>query len=249
VRLSVLGSNGTYPTPGHPASGYLFESDDSAVWVDAGPGTFPALASRRDPATLDALVLTHVHGDHCLDVFPLFGYLRYRVPRPDPLRVFSPAGVAERLAGFAGAGPQHDFFRVFDFRTVSPGDTAAAGDLTLRFGEAVHPVPTVGVRVAAGGGDVVYTSDTGPGDGPARLAEGAAVLLCEATFAGRREEGDYPYHLYAAEAGSLADAAGVGRLLVTHLAPTLAPEEAVAEAAVEFAGPVEWAAPGMEVQV
>jgi ribonuclease BN (tRNA processing enzyme) len=249
VRLTVLGSNGTYPTPGHPASGYLVEGGGSAVWTDAGPGTLSALHAFVDPVEIDALVLTHVHGDHCLDVFPLFNLLRFgRRPRT-PLPVYAPDGVAERLAAFIDVDPGHDFFRVFDFVTVAPGDGAAVGDLALSFGEAVHPVPALSVRVAAGRASLAYSGDTGPGGGLVDLANGVDVLLCEATKQGARPPDGYPYHMYAGEAGAVAQRAGVSRLLVTHVTPTLDPAVSVQEAAAVFEGPVDWAAPGMEVEL
>jgi len=249
VRLTVLGSNGTYPTPGHPASGYLVTDGGSAVWVDAGPGTFTALQAVADPAGIDALMLTHVHGDHCLDVFPFFNLLRYGQPHRTPLPVYAPEGVAERLAAFLGAEADHDFFRVFEFVTASPGGDARVGGMRLSFGGAAHPVPALAVRVDAGRSAIVYSGDTGPGGDLVDLAAGADVLLCEATHQGARPSDGYPYHLYAVEAGEIARRAGVSRLLVTHVAPTLDPAVSVDEAAAVFEGPVEWAAPGMEVQL
>ena len=81
------------------------------------------------------------------------------------------------------------------------------------------------------------------------MAQDADLLLCEATKQGTRLEGDYPFHMYADEAGAVARDAGARRLLLTHVAPTLDVAESVAEAAAVFEGPVEWAAPGLEVEL
>lgn len=245
MRLTVLGSNGTYPTPGRPASGYLVEAA-AAVWLDAGPGTLAAFLERRDPADLDALMLSHVHGDHCLDVLPLFNLLRYGAPRP-PLPVFAPAGVMERLAAFAGAGPGDAFYRVFAAETVAPGDHRQIGDLRVAWGAAVHPVPALVTRLEGPGASLAYSGDTGPGGDLVSIAGGADLLLCEASGQGDRTAYAYPHHLTAGEAGASAAAAGVRRLLVTHVPPTLDETVSVAEAAARFEGPVEWAAPGLEV--
>ena len=105
------------------------------------------------------------------------------------------------------------------------------------------------MSLAAEGRRLVYSADTGPGGDLAALAAGADLLLCEASLASGPGPQSWPYHLSAAEAGALAREAGVGRLLLTHLAPMLDPARSVAEAAEAFGGPVEWAAPGMEVQV
>lgn len=248
VRLTVLGSNGTYPTPGHPASGYLVTAGTN-VWIDAGPGTLTALMATLGPAEVDAVVLSHGHGDHCLDLFPFFNFLRYGGPQREGLPVFAPAGVADRLAAFIAAPPGHPFFRVFDFVEVGAGSTARSGEMQISWGEAVHPVPAVITRIEVGGASLAYSGDTGPGGDLVELGAGVDLLLCEATNQGSRAASDYPYHLFADEAGRAASAAGAGRLLVTHLAPTLDPAVSVSEAAAVFGGPVEWAAPGLEVQL
>jgi ribonuclease BN (tRNA processing enzyme) len=249
VRLRVLGSNGAYPTPGHPASGYLIDEGNTLVWIDAGPGTFVALQEVASPYEVDAVVITHVHGDHCGDLFPLFNLLRLGPAPRRGVPVFVPEGAAAHLGAFARAGPDHDFYSVFDFHTVARSDDVHLGPVRVRFGEAAHPVPTLAVRVEGGGRSLTYSGDTGPGGDLEELARGGTVLLCEATYQGDPRRDPYPFHLSAAEAGRLAAAAGVERLIVTHLAPTLDPAVSVAEAEAAFGGPVEWAAPGLEVAI
>jgi ribonuclease BN (tRNA processing enzyme) len=196
----------------------LIDQEDTLVWVDAGPGTFAALQSVASPHDVDAVVITHIHGDHCLDLFPLFNLFRLG-PRPRRgLRVFAPEGAAEHLAGFVRAGPDHDFYSVFAFHTVARGDEVVLGGLTMRFGESAHPVPTLALRIESEGRAVTYSSDTGPGGDLPELASGSTVLLVE-------------------------------RLIVTHLAPTLDPAVSITEAGAVFGGPVEWAAPGLEVAI
>jgi len=154
-----------------------------------------------------------------------------------------------RSGRVVGAGPGHDFFSTFDFVSVEPGDTAEVGGLRLAWGEAVHPVPALVTRIEGDGRSFTYSGDTGPGGGLVEMASNVDLLLCEATKQGTRFEGDYPYHLYADEAGAAARDAGAGRLFVTHVAPTLDVAQSVAEAAAVFEGPVEWAAPGLEVEL
>jgi ribonuclease BN (tRNA processing enzyme) len=153
--------------------------------------------------------------------------------------------VAAALGAFLGAGEGHAFHRVFSWRTVAAGDTTPVGSVTLSFARTEHQVPTLAVSLTAEGKRLVYSADTGPGGGLPGLAEGADALLCEATLADG--SAGWPHHLSARAAGALARQTGVGRLILTHLAPMLNPDRSIAEAAEEFEGPIEWAAPGMEV--
>lgn len=248
VRLTILGSNGTYPTPGRPASGYLV-SGAASIWMDAGPGTLMAMQERSAIADVDAIVLSHGHGDHCLDMLPLFNVLRYGPLDRDPLPVFAPEGVADRLGAFIGAGSGHDFWRVFRFASVEPGDSAEVMGVRLSFGAAVHPVPALVTRIDDGDTSLTYSGDTGPGGDLVVLGSGTDLMLCESTHLGARPSDGYPFHLHAPEAGAAARDAGAARLMVTHVAPTLDPEVAVAEAAAVFEGQVDWAAPGLEVEL
>ncbi len=152
------------------------------------------------------------------------------------------------MAAFVGAGPDHPLFSVFVPRLVGAGDALDVDRVTLRFGTATHPVPAVITRVEHAGRSLTYSGDTGPGGDLEAIAASSDVLLCEATLQGAPDRDRFPHHLFASEAGTIARRAGVGRLVVTHVAPSLDPARSVAEAASEFGGPVELAEPGMEIE-
>jgi len=244
TTLTVLGSAGGAPTRTNPASGYLVESGDAAIWLDAGTGTFMELARHTDPGALAAVVLSHIHVDHCSDVFGLYGYLAFGPSGIVPVPVFGPIGASEHLSAFARAGEEHVFHSVLDLVDVVAGSAVAIGDVSIRFGRAVHPVPAVVTRFDTPHGSIVYSGDTGPGSDLAELAKGVDVLLCEATIAGERSAQTYPYHLTAGEAGRVAAEAGVSQLIVTHLASGVDSDRALEEASKEFHGPISLAAPG-----
>jgi len=244
TTLTVLGSAGGAPTRTNPASGYLVESEGTAVWLDAGTGTFMELARHTDPGTLAAVVLSHIHVDHCSDVFGLYGYLAFGPSGLVPVPVFGPIGASEHLSAFARAGEEHVFRSVLNLIDVVVGSAVAIGDVSIRFGRAVHPVPALVTRFDTPDGSIVYSGDTGPGSDLAELAKGADVLLCEATIAGERSAQTYPYHLTASEAGRVAAEAGVSQLIVTHLASGVDPDQALEEAAAEFHGKIGLAEPG-----
>ena len=247
TSLVVLGSNGTYPTHGRPASGYLVSTAQTTVLLDCGSGTFPIMLERG--VLPDAVVITHRHGDHCLDLVPFFNYLRFERADVRAMPLIAPPGVYGQFAELLGAGPAHAFHEVFERQWVEPGDRVTVGDLVMDFGEAIHPVPTVCVRIKGEERVLAYSGDTGPGGELERLASRANLLLCEATHQGTPALERYQFHLFAREAGDIAATAGVEQLIVTHVAPTLDPAVSVAEAAEFFDGPVTHAAPGMEVNV
>jgi ribonuclease BN (tRNA processing enzyme) len=244
TSLTVLGSAGGSPTRTNPASGYLLQSGDTTIWIDSGTGTFMELARYTDPGTLDAVVLSHIHVDHCSDIFGLYGYLAFGPSGMVPVPVFLPPGAADHLAAFARAGEEHVFHSVLDLTEVDGGTEVTAGEIVIRFGRAVHPVPALVTGFDTSDGSLAYSGDTGPDSDLACLAAGADTLLCEATIAGERDEHTYPYHLTAGEAGMTASEAGVTSLILTHFAAGADPEQLSAEAAAAFGGAVHTALPG-----
>ncbi|HUG74404.1 MAG TPA: MBL fold metallo-hydrolase [Acidimicrobiia bacterium] len=246
MRLTVLGSSGTYAVPDLPASGYVVTAGDTEVLLDLGFGVFPAL--RRRASVPSAIVLSHEHPDHCVDLFALFNALRFELPEPPGIPVMCPQSLLDKISGFLEADRAHDLHRVFSFDPVSPGDERTVGSFLLRFGASVHPVPALITRLEAAGRSMVYSGDTGPGSDLDVLATGVDLLLCEASMLGVPAEGRYPHHLFAVEAGEAAARAEVGRLIVTHVPPNLDPTVAVDEAAAAYPGPIEHAVPGMEIE-
>ncbi|MCB1246936.1 MAG: MBL fold metallo-hydrolase [Acidimicrobiia bacterium] len=249
MRLTVLGSSAGTPTRTNPASGYLVEHDGAVLWLDAGTGTFMELAARVDPGTLDAVVISHLHVDHCSDVFGLYGYLAYGPSGRVPVPVYAPADAGRRFAEFAGATGEHPFMNVFEFREVGAGDTAVVSPFTLTFGASKHAVPNNTVRIDAGDRTLVYSGDTGPNRDVMDVADGADLFLCEATLIDERTAQTYPFHLTAFEAGKIAAWGGAGRLVLTHVSHLVDPDESVAQASERFDGPVTYAAPGMEFEI
>lgn len=247
MQLRVLGANGTYPTNGRPTAGYLLSHGGGQVWVDAGPGTLGALQSVMDPADLDAVVISHVHVDHSVDVFGLYHYLRFGPTRPIPLPLILPEGAAERIAAYVDYGSGSHLEEVFDLRVPAVGHEMTLGTMRFRFGAADHPVPTLQLRAQVDGRSCAYSADTGPQSDLASLATGVNTLLAEATYQGNEKAS--PQHLTAAEAGQIARQAGVERLILTHLMPTLDPQTSIAEATAVFGGDVMVAAPGLEVLI
>jgi ribonuclease BN (tRNA processing enzyme) len=241
VRLTVVGCSGSVPGPASAASSYLLEHCGFRLLLDLGSGAFGALQRHLDPAAVDAVVLSHLHADHCLDVTAMVVHRRHGMPqRPPRIPLLGPPGTHDRLAMAYDAvadepGTRGGLRDVFDFAAVAPGEREL-GPFRLRFERVNHPVPTYAVRVSAAGRSLVYSGDTGPSDALVSLAAGADLLLCEASF-GTGPATAPNLHLTGREAGEHAAKAGVERLLVTHVPPWIDPAGTRTDAAAAFPGP------------
>jgi ribonuclease BN (tRNA processing enzyme) len=243
VELTVLGCSGSFGHPtGGACSGYLLRQGATLVWVDCGNGTLANLQRHADPADLSAVVITHQHPDHCVDLYGLHVLWRYGYERRD-LPVFTPAGVEGTLGALVGG----DFGGAFAFHALGDGDAVDVGELHLAFSRTDHPPPTLAVEATGGGKRLVYTSDTGPDWTVGAFAPGADLVVSEATYQG--EVGPTAIHLTATQAGEGARAAQARRLLVTHVWPFLDPAVSVAEAEAAFGRPVTLAAPHLTVRL
>jgi ribonuclease BN (tRNA processing enzyme) len=215
VRLTVVGCSGSAPGPNSPASCYLVEHDGFRLLLDLGNGAFGALQGLADPATVDAVFLSHLHADHCLDVAPFVVWHRYsgraskeRVPMYAPV-------AAERRLALAYDADGDGITDVFDFVPVGPG-SFTLGPFEVTLARTAHPIECYAIRLTVDGRSLVYTGDTGPCDRIVELARGADVLLAEAAHPpGPGLPGGL--HLTGREAGEHAAAAKVGRLLLTHV--------------------------------
>lgn len=246
MKLHVIGSSGTFPVPGRPASGYLIEQAGTRVWCDAGPGTFVGLPV--DSYLVDAIVISHQHPDHCADLFAAFHAWTYC---PEPRRgvpLFGPQSVWDRLTGFLDGGQGSRFEQTFDFTPVWTGDEITLGEISVSFVEMDHSVPTVGSRWEANNRAMFFTGDTGPKGIWQEAVKGVDLLLGEAAYQ-ERAEGDYPHHLTATEVGQIARSAGAGRLVLTHIPPYLDASRSVHQAELAFDRPVALAAPGVTFDV
>jgi ribonuclease BN (tRNA processing enzyme) len=242
MRLRVVGSSGTFPAYGRPASGYLIEQGSTRVWCDAGFGTFMSLPVATD--LIDAIVISHQHPDHCADLMAAFHAWTYRPEPRDPVPLYGPEPVWERLTSFVGQEPA-----CFDFIPVWTGDVIEIGELGVSFVEMDHSVPTVGSRWDGDGRTLFFTGDTGPGGEWSAAAEEVDLLLSEASYQESSKNADYPHHLSAAEAGEIARRVGAERLMLTHIPPYLEMSLSVAEAEERFDRAVSLAVPGASFDV
>ncbi|MBK6856236.1 MAG: MBL fold metallo-hydrolase [Microthrixaceae bacterium] len=240
LTVTVLGSAASFGHPGNACSGYLIQTPSTSVWLDCGPGSMAVLQEHLRLTEIDAVVVTHEHHDHWLELPLLRTAARYGFDIAH-IPVFGTAGTRGLLEGLVGRE-----LAPLEWTDITDGSSVMVGDLGFRFSATDHPVETLAVGVASGGRRFAYSADTGPGWSLASLdpeGEGFDLALCEATLA--EVDAGLVQHLTARQAGVMARSAGARRLAVTHIYEGTGPERVAAAAADDaFAGPVELALPG-----
>lgn len=236
LDLTILGSSGSHTGPGRACSGYLLATGDTRVMVDCGNGSTANLQRTTRFDELDAVVVTHRHVDHCVDLIGMFYAMRFHQEGAKAMPLYAPPEVMEMLTGLLSGDSAMRFREVFDHREIKPGDTFDVGPLAFEAYASVHPVPTVSLRITHGDHVVAYSADSAGGPDLVACATDADLFLCEATWLG--DAADYPegIHLTARDAGRVATEANVSRLVLTHLLGSIDREQALVEAAETYTG-------------
>lgn len=251
ARLTVVGCSGSYPGPDSPASCYLVEAEHEGrtfrILLDLGNGALGALQRYADPLTVDAVLLSHLHPDHCLDMCGFYVLRKYHPSGAQPrIPVWGPTGTAERMARAYDLPIDPGMREEFDFhRHDGPVEI---GPFVVETAVVPHPVEAFAIKVTVGGRSLVYSGDTAACEELTALATGAEVLLCEASF---RDDEDFPpgLHMTGSQAGTTATRAGVGRLVLTHVPPWYDPQTALTEARTTWRGPLDLAVAGMRIDL
>lgn len=248
--LTVLGSSPAGPRPGGACSGYVLRSGGTRILLDCGSGALPNLLLHGGPESLSAIVISHMHADHTLDLIP-FRYLvkyggrdrpGYEAPR---IPLYLPPGgrtvledVVRPILSLSGnyETAEHFFTDVFEVAEYDPQGDLRVGSLRLTFVPMEHYVPTWAI-VAEGSRRFAYSADSGPCPGLAVVAREADLFLCEATLPPAAATPGWRGHVTAEEAGQAAREGGARRLVLTHIWRDDL-ETALAEAAAVFTGPI-----------
>jgi len=246
MRLTVIGCSGSFPGPDSPASCYLLEAEGFRLVMDMGNGALGVLQRHAELFGIDAICVSHLHADHCIDLSSYWVARQYAPdgPRP-PIPVYGPRGTAERVAGVCGedVASIRARFEVHDLAAQSQ----EIGPFRITTHHMNHPVETFGFRVEHAGWTLAYSADTGETDALVRLAEDVDVLLSEASF--QSNPNNPPnLHLSAQQAGEHATRAGAGQLVLSHLVPWHDRERSLAEAAESYCGPLSVATSGLVLE-
>lgn len=247
MRLTVVGCSGSFPGPRSPASSYLVEAEDGdgRTWrlvLDLGSGALGTLQRHTRLTAVDAVMLSHLHPDHCLDLCGYYVALKFDPGggRGTRLPVYGPTGTGRRLARAYGLPENPGMAAEMDVRTWPSAGPVTVGPFGVTPFRVRHPVEAYGMRVegpGAGGGRRVlaYTGDTDECPALDDLARDADLLLAEAAFQEGRDD-VRGIHLTGRRAGQVAARAGARRLVLTHLPPWNDPERALAEAREVYDG-------------
>lgn len=244
MHLSILGASGTYPHPGGACSGYLLDHDGYSLWIDAGTGTISRLLSQQDVTTVNALYLSHMHPDHFVDLYPFFFALSFHPDRPRGVPVIAPPGSLEFAHRLLSEDAREAFMEVFDWRETPPGADFELGPFAIKTHHSKHSAPNNAVRITSGGKVFCYSGDTGPNPELVVAAKDADLFLCEASWQADTKVSFDAIHLRAFEAAHAAHEAGAGRLMLTHIWPSLDAEESRFEAEDVLGDAVDLAAAG-----
>ena len=248
MELTVLGSAGTWPGPGGATCGHLLSHDGAHIWLDAGTGTFARLQEYVAVDDISAIVITHGHTDHFIDVVPAFYARHYGgLGRPN-LPFYSPDGFVEGMSMLTSENGRNVMAEAYDFRTVGGGDVFDIGPFHITTFEMTHiGVSSVGYRIEAGGAVLAYTGDSGPCREVIEMARDADMLVAEATYQDASSQAFF--HMSATQAAQHATAAGAKRLVLTHILPTLDRAISLVEATAAFDGRIELAEDGTTLEV
>lgn len=248
MELIVLGAGGTWPAPGGATSGFIVQEGGFHLWMDAGTGTLSRLQQHLPLAEIDAVMITHGHPDHFLDLYPTY-YARYYGDQGQPhLPVYAPDDFFDRFIHLVSEESQHTVLEAFDHKEMEPNAPFEVGPFEVEAFEMTHVgVRSFGYRIRSGDAVLAYTGDTGPSEEVVKLAAGADLFVSEATWQDGQEL--LPFHLSARQAGEHAGRAGVGLLVLTHIWPSHDPAVSLREAGETYDGPIELAAEGMRTTV
>lgn len=255
-QLTVLGGSAAGIGTGQGCSGYLVQTENTNLVLDLGPGTAIELRKHADFRTLDAIVISHLHLDHVLDLFALRFALAYNpVPAPKPIPLLLPPGglaFMEQAAALWSIDSPDDrsgyFSSVFEMSEYDPSGSITVGDFTLTFAPTAHAIPCWAIRIGSrdGSDDLFYTADSGIDGDLDGIARGAAVIIAEAAApSGADQQAIRALHYTPEQAAQLAERAGARNLVLTHIWEENDPTQQAAAARTHFTGRMTVAIPGV----
>jgi ribonuclease BN (tRNA processing enzyme) len=255
VKLTVIGCSGSFAGPDSPASSYLVQAEqDGRTWsivLDLGNGALGPLQRHLDLADLDAVFISHLHPDHCVDVCGLYVTRKYRPGGPveGQLPIHAPRDAEQRFALMYHGLEHGTMTNEFRFHELADVQVRQVGPFAVTAYRVNHPVEAYGFRVEADGAVLAYTGDTDTCPNLRALMTGADLALADSAFVDGRDD-TTGIHLSGSRAAQAAvEAGGVQRLMLTHIPAWNDPEVCRAQAAAVWSGPLDVAVAGQTYAV
>lgn len=232
MKVTVVGFWGAYPEGGSATSCYLLEKDDFRCLIDCGSGAMAQLPIYTDPFNLGAVVLSHYHQDHIADIGVLqYSWLVQNAIRKtdDILPIYGHVRDARAFEGLT-----HTFTEGIGY---DPEASLQVGPFTFTFIETAHPVACYAMRVTDGEAVIVYTADSSYHEQLIPFSQGADLLIADCSFY-QGQDGSLAGHMNSEQCGKIAEAANVGKLVLSHHPHFGERTELVREAKQYFGGKI-----------
>lgn len=247
MKLTIVGCAPAWTRrPGRASSSYLVEHDGRAVVLDLGQGSFAELARYYDAARLDAVLISHLHADHLVDLVPLRHFLKYEAAGGGGgIRLHAPRDLRPRFDAFQA---ERDFLHGLPGEALEPGSFGVGG-LLVEARRVTHIPDSFAFRVTPADGagpGIVYSGDCAEPNDLLPLIHTGDTLLCEAAL-GTGSTGGGP-HMTAQQAAGAAARGGASRLILTHILDQSDHESARLAAAGVFDGELLVASPGLALE-
>lgn len=187
-----IGSGDAFGSGGRLQTCILVDAPEIRFAIDFGTTSLVGLRQQGiDPNTIDAILLTHLHGDHCggIPFFLLDAMLGAK--RTSPLAILGPISTEAHLqqvqeALFPGSSIMKPKFRL-EFTEIRPSETLELLDLSIKAIDARHTRETnpLALRIQIGEKALAYTGDGERTEALCELAAGVDLLIAECYFYGK----------------------------------------------------------------
>lgn len=230
MRIKVLGTQAPYCRYGHNGPGYLVTlSNNKKILLDCGSGSTHMMTLPDDLQNL-TVIISHRHGDHWADLFPLMyaSYTYHEVYKvlDNKIRVYIPSDMNHAV--------RMEKFHWCEFINIYPDMEVSIDGTNVKFCKTIHAdnVDSYAVKIQDENKSLVYTGDISfeSKEKIVELARHSNMLISESTLLESYNMSEYNVHITAKQAARIAYEAGVGKLLLTHFKPEEDPDNYVSEA-------------------
>jgi ribonuclease BN (tRNA processing enzyme) len=225
MRLSIVGSGDAFGSGGRTNTCFWLETAKGTVVVDFGASAPPALKARKlDPNAIDAIVLSHLHGDHFGGLPFLMLDYQFLARRERPLLIAGPPGTRARLDAAMevffpkSSGTKWRF--PWDVQEIAVGIASEVLGHSVLTAQVIHMsgAPSTALRLSDGKTTFAYSGDTEWTDALLPIAAGADLFLCECyAYAGSKITGHMSWEILQSKLPAL----GAQRVMLTHMNPSM----------------------------